>query len=148
MSISRTAAALLSAACLLGGTTAAFAADAPGGLPQASSKFAKVSQLVQDKCMACHTRGYDLPFYAKVPGIRQIIEKDYNDGLRAMDLNTELVQNVGKPEACVIGSIQHNGYPQMMIGRRPEQRSICSSLAACQTVTPDQTKRGVPWRRT
>ena len=60
----------------------------------------------------------------------------------------DLVQNVGKPEACVIGSIQHNGYPQMMIGRRPEQRSICSSLAACQTVTPDQTKRGVPWRRT
>ena len=60
----------------------------------------------------------------------------------------DLVQNVGKPEACVIGSIQHNGYPQMMIGRRPEQRNICSSLATCQTVVPDQTKRGVPWRRT
>ena len=29
----------------------------------------------------------------------------------------DLVQDVGKPEACVIGSIQHNGYPQMMIGR-------------------------------
>ncbi|MDO5484150.1 MAG: cytochrome c peroxidase, partial [Desulfovibrionaceae bacterium] len=42
-------------------------------------------------------RGYDLPFYAKVPGIREIIEKDYNDGLRAMDLNTEMLQARDKP---------------------------------------------------
>lgn len=69
---------------------------APGGQPP-MAKFTNVSKLVQDKCMACHTRGYDLPFYAKVPGIRQIIEKDYRDGIRAMDLNVELVQNSGKP---------------------------------------------------
>lgn len=56
------------------------------------SKFNKVSQIVRDKCMACHTRDYELPFYAAVPGIRQIIEKDYKDGLRAMDLNQELVE--------------------------------------------------------
>jgi predicted RNA-binding protein with PUA domain len=55
-------------------------------------KFASVSGIVQDKCMACHSRGYDLPFYAKVPGISAIIEKDYRDGIRAMDLNQELVQ--------------------------------------------------------
>ena len=42
--------------------------------------------------MACHSRNYDLPFYAKIPGIRQIIEQDYRDGLRAMDLNQELVE--------------------------------------------------------
>lgn len=70
--------------------------NAPGGQPPLA-KFTNVSKLVQDKCMACHTRGYDLPFYAKVPGIRQIIEKDYRDGIRAMDLNVELVQNTGKP---------------------------------------------------
>lgn len=45
-----------------------------------------------DKCMACHSRNYDLPFYAKIPGIKEIIEKDFNDGLRAMDLNLELVE--------------------------------------------------------
>lgn len=56
-------------------------------------KFSTVANLIQDKCMACHTKGYDLPFYAKVPGIREIIEKDYRDGLRAMDLNLELVLN-------------------------------------------------------
>ena len=54
-------------------------------------KFQEVSDIVLDKCMACHSRNYDLPFYAKIPGIRQIIEQDYRDGLRAMDLNQELV---------------------------------------------------------
>ena len=47
--------------------------------------------------MACHSRGYDLPFYAKVPGISGIIEKDYRDGIRAMDLNQELVQRKDRP---------------------------------------------------
>ncbi len=54
-------------------------------------KFADVSGIVLEKCMACHSRDYDLPFYAKIPGIKSIIEKDFNDGLRAMDLNQELV---------------------------------------------------------
>ena len=55
------------------------------------AKFQEVSDILLDKCMACHSRNYDLPFYAKIPGIKQIIEKDYRDGLRAMDLNLELV---------------------------------------------------------
>lgn len=73
------------------------AQDLPAGHPPLT-KFNKVATLVQDKCMACHTRNYDLPFYARIPGIKDIIEKDYNDGLRAMDLNTELVASAaGKP---------------------------------------------------
>ena len=56
------------------------------------AKFSMVSDVVMDKCMACHSRNYDLPFYAKIPGIREIIEQDYRDGLRAMDLNAELVE--------------------------------------------------------
>lgn len=63
------------------------------GVPQ-MAKFKQVSEVMRDKCMACHSRDYDLPFYAKVPGIRQMIEKDFRDGLRAMDLNVELVDAV------------------------------------------------------
>jgi len=63
------------------------------GVPQ-MAKFRQVSEVVRDKCMACHSRDYDLPFYAKVPGIKQMIEKDFRDGLRAMDLNLELVDAV------------------------------------------------------
>ena len=55
-------------------------------------KFSKVSGIVLDKCMSCHSRGYELPFYASIPGIKQIIEKDFADGVRAMDLNLELVE--------------------------------------------------------
>ena len=65
------------------------AASARKEIPAAASKFAEVRPLVQGKCMACHTQGFDLPFYAKIPGIRQIIERDYIDGLRAMDLGDE-----------------------------------------------------------
>ncbi|MCL1915570.1 MAG: cytochrome-c peroxidase [Desulfovibrionaceae bacterium] len=53
------------------------------------SKFQEVGALVRDRCMACHTMDYALPFYASIPGIKQIIERDYKDGLRAMDLRDE-----------------------------------------------------------
>ncbi len=69
----------------------------PAGHPSLT-KFSVVSGLVRDKCMACHTKDYDLPFYASVPGIKQIIEKDYRAGLRAMDLNEEFGEKtVNKP---------------------------------------------------
>ena len=71
--------------------TESVGADAKAQLTQPQmEKFSKVSSVVLDKCMACHSRDYDLPFYAKIPGIKSIIEKDFNDGLRAMDLNQEL----------------------------------------------------------
>lgn len=77
----------------LSGGEACLAAEMPPGGHPPLTKFSKVSQIVRDKCMACHTRNYELPFYAAVPGIRQIIEKDFKDGLRAMDLNQELVES-------------------------------------------------------
>ena len=87
--------AVLCAAAMLGMPYAqsAYGAEtrrAVNGVPS-MEKFQEVSDIVLDKCMACHSRDYDLPFYAKIPGIRQIIEQDYRDGLRAMDLNQELV---------------------------------------------------------
>ncbi len=71
-----------------------------GSSPQAKSE--KIAELVQEKCMACHTRDLDLPFYAAIPGIKQIIETDYRDGLRAMDLKSEFgekgaVKRVSEP---------------------------------------------------
>ena len=84
---------LASAALVLLACTPAMAQ----GLDDVKHKFASVSGIVQDKCMACHSRGYDLPFYAKIPGISGIIEKDYRDGIRAMDLNQELVQRKDRP---------------------------------------------------
>lgn len=91
---------LLAATCVLAVSVAAGGAlsesvGAEGGMPPNHpqlEKFSKVSGIVMDKCMACHSRNFDLPFYAKIPGIKEIIEKDFNDGLRAMDLNLELVE--------------------------------------------------------
>lgn len=89
----------LAASCMLAATVGVAAVDTAVGsqkavLPNSTplAKFSKVSDIVVEKCMACHSRGYDLPFYAMIPGIKGIIEKDYKDGLRAMDLNLELVE--------------------------------------------------------
>jgi cytochrome c peroxidase len=54
------------------------------------TKFAAAAELVRDKCMICHSRGYDTAFYTARPGIRQIIERDYRKGLRSLDLGQEL----------------------------------------------------------
>lgn len=61
------------------------------------SKFSTVAGLMNDKCLACHTKGYELPFYARIPGIKEMIEKDYRDGLRALDLNVEMLGKRDKP---------------------------------------------------
>ncbi|MDR2488452.1 MAG: cytochrome-c peroxidase [Desulfovibrio sp.] len=64
----------------------ALSAESP---PPSMAKFQAVGELVRDKCMTCHTRDYALPFYSNIPGIRHVIEQDYKDGLRAMNLGDE-----------------------------------------------------------
>ncbi len=68
----------------------ALAADASISDSEVAKRFQSVGGIVKEKCMACHTKDYELPFYAKIPGIKDIIERDYRDGLRAMDLRAEL----------------------------------------------------------
>jgi cytochrome c peroxidase len=62
-----------------------------------SKKFKIVLTVVQEKCMACHTRNFNLPFYSRIPGIKEIIEKDYRDGLRALNLTGEFAFNKPLP---------------------------------------------------
>ena len=73
--------AALCAAALMGmpseGNAVADQGKRPVNQVPSMEKFQEVSDIVLDKCMACHSRNYDLPFYAKIPGIRQIIEQDY-----------------------------------------------------------------------
>lgn len=87
--------AVVCTAALLGlpstGTASVTEVKAPLNGRPVMEKFQEVSDIMLDKCMACHSKDYDLPFYARIPGIRGIIEQDYRDGLRAMDLNLELV---------------------------------------------------------
>ena len=54
-----------------------------------TTKTKAINDIMVGKCMSCHSQGYDLPFYAAIPGIKEVIEKDYRDGLRAMDISTE-----------------------------------------------------------
>lgn len=103
MSMRKSTWILGTALVLFAGVNIATAAqELPAGHPPLT-KFNKVASIMQDKCMACHTTNYQLPFYAKIPGIKEIIEKDYKDGLRAMDLNAEFVDSAkGKPISEVV----------------------------------------------
>ncbi len=67
------------------------AAGIPSEDGEISKKFQQVGSILKEKCMACHTKDFELPFYARIPGIKGIIEKDYVDGIRAMDLRVELI---------------------------------------------------------
>ncbi|MDR1489560.1 MAG: heme-binding domain-containing protein [Desulfovibrio sp.] len=74
----------------------AFTESSDKPLP-ATRRFSAVEEIIRGKCVHCHTRGYALPFYAAIPGIRQIIESNYYGGLRAMDLNEELGKARSEP---------------------------------------------------
>lgn len=52
----------------------------------------KVVTIIEEKCLSCHSYNTELPFYAKIPGIKQIIEKDFKDGLRASDLHQDFIE--------------------------------------------------------
>ncbi len=82
------AAAFLSVAAFGAGTSWGVS-ETPQGYPSLG-KFSKVSHVMLDKCMPCHTRNMDLPFYASAPGIKQSILKDYAAAPRAFDLGHEL----------------------------------------------------------
>ncbi|MDR2574302.1 MAG: cytochrome-c peroxidase [Desulfovibrio sp.] len=75
------------------------AAGAAGTPAENTPRNFRLSQnLMYEKCMACHTRSYNLPFYANIPGIQDIIKKDYRDGLRALDLSEEFSPASPLPE--------------------------------------------------
>ena len=52
----------------------------------------KVVTILEEKCLSCHSYNAELPFYTKIPGIKQIIEKDFKDGLRASDLKHDFIE--------------------------------------------------------
>ncbi len=52
---------------------------------------AKIIKIIEDKCLACHERDPKLPAYASIPGIKQMIEQDAKDGLRAEDLDRDVI---------------------------------------------------------
>jgi cytochrome c peroxidase len=70
---------------------------APGGengsapaLTPEMGKFETTADLLRDKCALCHSGSGDPAFYAAPPGLRQVIERDYRAGVRALDLGQEL----------------------------------------------------------
>lgn len=70
--------------------------------------FAKVAPILAEKCVNCHSEEYRLPFYAKFPVAKGIIEQDMLMGLRAFDLMAGLKDAETKPAPePVLAMIEH-----------------------------------------
>lgn len=59
--------------------------------------FAKVTELLAKKCIYCHAPGVKMPFYASLPGVKQLVDHDVRTGLRRYDLAQEFSPPAGKP---------------------------------------------------
>lgn len=60
--------------------------------------FTGAMQVLREKCMPCHTGNYTVPLYGKIPGLGDIVERDYKEGLRHVNFASELSPGwQGKP---------------------------------------------------
>ena len=58
---------------------------------------ARATAVMAGKCVNCHTEEFKLPFYARLPVARGIIQKDIQDGTRYLDLAATLCVPAGQP---------------------------------------------------
>lgn len=56
-----------------------------------STSYGKVLAVMDRKCQHCHSEGSDLPFYAKLPMAKDLIQKDVAMGLDSFDMVTEFL---------------------------------------------------------
>lgn len=60
--------------------------------------FTEAMRVVHEKCMPCHTGNYTVPLYGKIPGLGDLVERDYKEGLRHVNFASELSPGwQGKP---------------------------------------------------
>lgn len=88
------------------------------GLDTDDETFKNASAILAAKCVNCHTEEYTLPFYARFPVAKGIIEKDIHDGLWYVNYQKELVRSDGKPVGEVILAkteqvVAHDTMPPM-----------------------------------
>ena len=78
------------------------------GIKDSATK--KAIHLLQDKgCLSCHSSKAEVPFYGSLPGIKNQIKKDMDEGLRAADLQTafETVAKGGVFPEATLAKIEH-----------------------------------------
>ncbi|MBT3200112.1 MAG: c-type cytochrome [Phycisphaerales bacterium] len=79
--------------------------------------FAKVADILQNKCSHCHTEDAGLPFYAKAPLVSTLIQKDVDSGLKHLNMTTDLApggKTLSEPALAKIEySIAQNAMPPM-----------------------------------
>jgi len=52
--------------------------------------FKKANQVFQKSCVQCHSAQVSLPWYARTPGIKSKMKREYRDSLSAFNLDSEV----------------------------------------------------------
>ncbi len=85
-------------------------------VPGSSEKFAKVSPVLQNKCVDCHSPGMTrMPIYAKLPIAKQLMAKDIENGSGRLILSKQLYSGETSFTPLMLarieGTVRNNSMP-------------------------------------
>ncbi len=77
--------------------------------------YAEAFGALSAKCVNCHTTEHQLPFYARLPIARGVIEKDMEEGLEHLDLKAALRPEADGPVSeVVLAKVEHQVVSEAM----------------------------------
>jgi len=72
-------------------------------------QLARVAGILGTKCANCHLSEFKMPWYGKLPVLKDLIRKDRQSGMRHMDFAAALENREGKPVAeATLAKIEHS----------------------------------------
>ena len=109
--------------------------------PGSSEPSAKrMASLLESRCADCHLQGIKAPFYASIPVVSGMIQKDRLDGLRLFDIEAALRPGPGGiPSEPGLAMIEH----QILSGEMPPRRYLAMHWKAALDPAEKDTLLGL-----
>ncbi len=70
------------------------------------ASFEKAHQAIQTSCMPCHSAQLPLPWYGRMPGIKQQMKKNYLKAIEGLNLDSQIYVTGQPPSAEALGKIE------------------------------------------
>ena len=70
------------------------------------ASFQKAAPIIQQACLSCHSAKAKLPWYAVLPGAKQLIRNNCDDGLEKLNMENALFSAGNAPNKKVLARIK------------------------------------------
>ena len=77
--------------------------------------FQKVAPIIQQACLSCHSSKAQLPWYAGLPGVKQLIQNNREEGLEELNMESALFSIGNAPNKKVLARIKK----EIELGKMP-----------------------------